>query len=120
MQKMDSHLLDHINKQKGHLTKTQQKRIVEIFTTLDECKVFHGDANMTNYMLKDKIIYIIDFGFAKEINTKFIQQLGTDKPNMNIMLLGFILKLKEMRCNPSSYKYLIPYLSNSQKKQFNI
>ena len=120
MEKMDSHLFEYIEKQKGHLTRTQQKRIIEIFTTLDECRIFHGDANMTNYMIKDKQIYIIDFGFAKEINTKFIQHLGTDKPNMHIMLLGFILKLKEMKCNPSSYKYLITYLSNTQKKQFNI
>lgn len=120
MEKMDCHLLDVIKKQKGNMTRTQQERIIDIFTKLDECKIFHGDSNLTNYMLKDNIIYIIDYGFSKEVNSNFIKKIGTSNPNMDIMLLGFILKLKELNCLTSSYKYLLKYLSQEHKKQFKL
>lgn len=120
MEKMDKHLIDVINKQKGNLTKIQQERIISIFRKLDECKIFHGDANMANYMMKGRQIYIIDFGFAKEINSRFVKKFGTQTPNMDIMLVGFILKLKEKQCLKSSYKYLLREISETQKLQFNL
>ena len=120
MEKMDEHLLDIIKKQKNNLTKTQQLQIIEIYKKLDEVKVFHGDSNMLNYMTKDKKIYIIDFGFSKEINDKFIKKMGTDTPNITIMTIGFILKLKELKCLSTSWKYLKKYVSENDIIKFSI
>ncbi len=120
MDLLDTHLLDVMKKQQGNLRKYQQKRILEIFRTLDECRVFHGDANLTNYMLVEKQIYLLDFGFAKEITPKLVKKLGTDIPNMNLMLLGFILKLKELDCPPSAYKYLLPHIAAGDREKFQL
>lgn len=120
MEKMDYHLLDLINKQKGILYKKQQQQIIDIYKKLDSAKIFHGDSNILNYMLKDNNIYIIDFGFSKEINSKLIRKLGTDSPNLRIMTLGFILKLKELNCNPLSWSLLKLYISPNEIQRFKI
>src|SRR5690606_35211293 len=95
MEKMDSHLYSYLDEKKGELSKTHQKRILEIFKTLDNLEIFHNDANITNYMFKNGIIYLIDYGFSKSITPKLIKELGTDKPNLHLMTIGLILKLKE-------------------------
>ena len=115
MEKMDKSFIDIIRKQKGIVTKNQQKQIINLFQKLDECKVFHGDANIMNYMQKGKRLYMIDYGFSKEITPKFIKLYKTETPNMKIMLLGLILKLKELRCNPISWELLITYISEEDK-----
>ena len=120
MDKMDTHLLDVIDKQHKILKTSQQKQIIEIYKLLDEARVFHGDVNLMNYMMIGKTIYVIDFGMAKPINQGLITKLGTATPNLNIMTLGIILKLKEYDCDPSSYEHLKTYLSKEQKIQFQI
>jgi len=120
MEKMDEHLMDVMKKHQGNLSKTHQLRIIEIFKKLDEVGVFHGDSNMMNYMLKNKKLYIIDFGFSKEINSKLIKKLGTDAPNLKIMTLGLIIKLKKFECPPSSWKYLKRVISKSEIERFDI
>ena len=120
MDVMDKHLIDVICEQKGTLYKYQQKRLLEIFRILDEIGVFHGDANIANYMVKDKEIYLIDYGFAKEIDDRLIKSLKTKTPNSELMLLAFVLKLKDMKCEPSAYKYLIPNISEEDRKKFNL
>jgi hypothetical protein len=109
-----------IKRQKGNVTKIQQCQIIEIYKKLDEVKVFHGDSNLLNYMIKDKKIYIIDFGYSKEINDKFIKKIGSSTPNIKLMTLGFILKLKELKCSPHSWKYLKKYLSEEDIERFQI
>ena len=120
MEKMDEHLLDVIKKQKGILNKSQQLQIIDIFQKLDKINVFHGDSNLLNYMLKDNKIYIIDFGFSKEINQKFIKKVGAENPNVTLMLIGFILKLKEMDIDNISWKYLKKYVSQENIDKFKI
>ena len=121
MDKMDKHLLDALRgEQKGVLYKYQQKRIFEIFQTLDNIGVFHGDANLNNYMLKGKVIYLIDYGFSKEITNKLKSKLKTDHPNAEIMLLGFILKLKERKLPEDSYKYLSSKLPKETRQKFQL
>jgi tRNA A-37 threonylcarbamoyl transferase component Bud32 len=114
------HLLDILKKQKGTLLRYQQKRILFIYKQLDKAGVFHGDANLTNYMMKGKDIYIIDYGFSKPIDEKLIKKLGTSTPNMDLMLLGFVLKLKELKCSSSSYKYLLPHISLENREKFQL
>ena len=120
MEKMDGHLIKMMEKQKGVLLKGQQLQIINIFKKLDEVKVFHADSNIMNYMLKGKNIYIIDFGFSKEITPKLCKKLGTNNPNVRIMTLGFILKLKELKCNPSSWKYLSREVTKEEIEKFQI
>jgi len=120
MEKLDTHLLDVIKKQKKDITKSQQKQIISIFKGLDKAKVFHGDSNILNYMFKDKKLYIIDFGMSKEIDAKLIKKLGTCTPNLDLMNLGFILKLKELKCLESSYSHLLTYVNDTEKEKFNL
>ena len=120
MERMDKHLLDVMKKQGGDLKKSQQQAIVKIYKKLDKAGCFHGDSNLTNYMYSGKDLYIIDFGMAKEITSSLCKKLGTETPNMSIMLLGMILKLKELKCPPSSYQYLMEQLPPAEKSKFSL
>jgi tRNA A-37 threonylcarbamoyl transferase component Bud32 len=120
MEKMDSHLLDLIKKQGGKLYRYQQIRLIEIFRGLDNAGVFHRDSNILNYMVKGRDIYIIDFGMSKEITPRLQRELGTNTPNMKIMLLGFILKLKDFNFPLSSCKHLISHLNANDRKMFQL
>tara|TARA_Y100000389_G_scaffold181861_1_gene197955 strand:- start:2385 stop:3116 length:732 start_codon:yes stop_codon:yes gene_type:complete len=120
MEKLDRHLYEYLMKNNGVLSKNLQKQIVSIYRKLDKAGVFHADANLLNYMFKGKKLYIIDFGMAKEITNSLIYKLGTNTPNLSIMTLGFILKLKELKTPPSSYSHLVTYLSDEQRSQFNL
>lgn len=120
MIKMDYHLIDVMKKQKGTLKQTQQKQIIEIFKKLDEIGIFHADANILNYMIKDGKIYMIDFGMSKIIDTGLIKKLGTSTPNLIIMTLGLVLKLKELGCPPESYKTFKKFISRENIEQFNL
>ena len=83
-------------------------------------KIFHADSNMLNYMILDNKIYIIDFGMSKDIDEKLSKKLGTSTPNIDLMTIGFILKLKEFNCLPSSYSYLLTFVSPENKEKFNM
>jgi tRNA A-37 threonylcarbamoyl transferase component Bud32 len=120
MEKMDVHLVDLMKKQQGNLLRWQQKQILEIFDKLDKVGVFHADSNILNYMMKGKKIYLIDFGFSKEITTRLCKKLGTKYPNMRMMTLGLVLKLKDMKCPPSSWKYLRRHISEEELDRFHI
>jgi predicted Ser/Thr protein kinase len=117
MEKMDQHLIDVM---KGSLSRSQQYQILDIFEKLDQVGVFHADSNILNYMLKGKKIYIIDFGFAKEITETLCKKLGTSTPNIRIMTLGLVLKLKQLKYTPSSWKYLKKKLSVEEIEKFQI
>jgi tRNA A-37 threonylcarbamoyl transferase component Bud32 len=106
MERMDRHLLDVMKKQKGVLTITQQRQIIGLYRKLDNSGVFHGDANPMNYMYRGRKLYMIDFGMAKPITSSLVKKLGTDTPNVHIMSLGMVLKLKEMGCPQESYDYI--------------
>jgi tRNA A-37 threonylcarbamoyl transferase component Bud32 len=118
MEKMDESLMNIITKQKGNLHKYQQLQLINIYNKLDEAKVFHNDANLTNYMVKYQIgdenkkqeIFLIDYGLSREITPQLCKKLNTNTPNIELMLLGFILKLKSVNCPETSYIYLKKYL----------
>lgn len=120
MEKMDIHLVDLMKKQKGDLLKGQQLQIIDLFKKLDNVKVFHADSNILNYMLKGKRIYLIDYGFSKEITPRLCKKLGTNSPNLKMMTLGLILKLKELKCPPSAWKYLRREISEEEQQKFEI
>lgn len=120
MEKMDIHLIDLMKKQKGSLSRSQQYRILDMFEKLDSVGVFHGDSNILNYMVKGSTMYMIDFGFSKEIDSKLVKKLGTDKPNIRMMTLGLVLKLKELKCPSTSWKYLKKHLTADEISNFGI
>jgi len=119
MEKMDSHLYHELKKTKK-LKKKHQLRILEIFSKLDELKIFHNDANLLNYMLKDGTVYLIDFGFAREINDRLIKGTKTEKPNTYLMTIGLIKKLKELNLEKESYKYLLKALPKEYIESYNL
>lgn len=120
MEQMEGHLLEKMKSMGGLLTDEEQNQIINIFKKLDRIKVFHGDANILNYMIRNGRIYIIDFGFSKNIDTKLMEKIKSKAPNYELMLLGFILKLKEMNCPPQSYSILKTHLPEEKRAQFNI
>jgi predicted Ser/Thr protein kinase len=119
MQCMDKHLWDMIMKTR-QLSTNQQRQIITMYKKLDKIGVFHGDANLMNYMYREGHLYMIDFGMSKEINETLIKKLGTKTPNLTIMTLGLIIKLKNMKFPKKSWEYLKQFLSPEQKIQFNL
>ena len=95
MDKMDYSLMDLIKKYNGRIPKKYQQEIINIISTLDKIKVFHGDPNPSNFMIKDKRLYIIDYGFAKEIDDKLIEKHGTKELNKHFMFIGLLIQLKQ-------------------------
>jgi len=120
MEKMDCHLLDEINSNGGILTEKRQKELIHILNILDKIKVFHGDANILNYMIKNDRLYVIDFGLTKAIDEKLIEKVKTKTPNLKLMLTAFIFKLKEANVHPQSFTFLKPLLSDTELKQFGL
>ena len=120
MEKMDKHLFDIMKKSSGNISHNVQRQIITLFRKLDKAGVFHGDANLMNYMFKGRKLYIIDFGMSKEITTSLVKKLGTVTPNLDIMTLGLVLKLREMGSPSSSYSYLVKFLKEEQKSRFSL
>lgn len=116
MEKMDGHLITDLSK--ITLNKKEQERIVDIFKLLDDARVLQGDANILNLMTKGGEIYLIDYGFAKEITPELCKKLKTKHPNFSLMTIGFILKLKEHNSDPKSYKYLLKHVPDSDKIKY--
>ena len=119
MEKCDKHLVDVMKEQNGNLTEDQQKDIIQIFKKLDESKVFHGDSNILNYMYKRGKLYIIDFGMSKHIDAKMVRKHGKT-PNLILMNLGFILKLKELKCPPTAWLHLITHVSTEDQEKYGL
>lgn len=119
MQCMEKHLWDMLMKTM-QLSMNQQRQIITMYKKLDKIGVFHGDANLMNYMYQGGKLYMIDFGMSREINESLIKKLGTPTPNIKIMTLGMVLKLRNLNFGEESWCYLEKYLSREQKSQFNL
>lgn len=118
MEKMDRHLIHDMNN--INLSKAEQERIIEIFQQLDEAHVLQGDANIYNLMVKDDKIYLIDYGFAKEITPALCKKLKTTHPNYHLMTIGFVIKLKELSAPEKSYRYLLRHISEEDKQKYGL
>lgn len=119
MEKMDNHLKDMLTQPGYVLPKSYQLRILEIYKTLDDLGIFHNDGNLQNYMLKNKKLYIIDFGLAKKIDKKLIRTCG-NTPNYRLMTIGFIIKMQELKLDEKSYKYLLKTVSKEDRVNYGI
>jgi len=110
MEKLEKSLFDILKESEGKISKEYQKRMIEIFKKLDELGISHGDPSALNFMEREGKLYIIDFGFGKEMK---------DPLNIRVMPLGFILKIKDI-CGTKGFNELIKYISNDDKKAFGI
>lgn len=113
MEKMDFHLLDEINAKNGIFSKKRQHELVRILKKMDKLKIFHGDVNILNFMIKNGKLFVIDFGMSKKITDTLIKKVGTTHPNLRLVLLSFITKLAEAGVNANSISYLQSQLNNS-------
>ena len=120
MELYDSPLFKLIEQNNGILSEKHQKQIIHIYETLDKIKIFHNDPNISNYMIKDNNVYIIDFGMSKNINRSLIQSHNTEHLNIVYMLMGFIINLKKSNCPKQSYQFLSKFLSDENKKLLNL
>ena len=112
MDYLDKNLFDIVKKNHGEIPEVYQKKVANLILKLDETGVFHGDPNPANFMLKGQKMYIIDFGFAKDIDDRLIKKYNTETPNQKFMPIGLVLKLKEIyrNHNPNiEYKVLSKY-----------
>ncbi len=71
-------------------------------------------------MLKDGIIYIIDFGYAREITPTLCKRLSTETPNMTLMLVSLVHTFRKQNLPLNSYKYLLAKLDDFQRKKFGL
>lgn len=115
MERMENHLF----RNKMIPTKSQQNEILSLFKKLDKAKIFYGDPNVLNFMVKNKKIYIIDYGFSKIIDKKFIEKHG-ENPNFRIMTINLILTLIEKNCPSKGYKYLLRNVDEKDKIKYKL
>lgn len=67
-----------------------QYQICALMHRMDTAKVMHADMNARNVMLNEAgRPYMIDFGFAKKIDTKITRKFG-DHPNVKVTLWGLV------------------------------
>ena len=110
MEKMDKNLIEHLRETDGHLSITLQQRIIDIINILDDVGIFHNDPNPCNFMFKNNQLYIIDFGYSKLIDDTLTQQYKTNKINKLFMILGFILRTKELFKKEIKYELFEKYI----------
>ena len=111
MEKMDKNLIEHLRETNGELSIHLQQRIIDIIDILDDVGIFHNDPNPCNFMFKDNQLYIIDFGYSKLIDDKLIKKYKTKNINKLFMILGFVLRIKELFKKDVHYELFTKYLN---------
>ena len=110
MEKMDKNLIEHLRETNGQLSVELQQRILDIFDILDNIGIFHNDPNPCNFMFKNNKLYIIDFGYSKLIDDKLIKKYNKNKINKLFMILGFVLRIKELFKKEIEYELFNKFL----------
>ncbi len=118
MDLLEENLFDVLKSTQGKLTEKIQKDMITIFKKLDKEGIMHGDPNPLNFMFKKGKLYIIDFGFASEIDEDLKKKVGKS-PNVEMMSLGFILKVKDM-CPPKNFPILLESISPERRKSVGL
>lgn len=106
MEKLDMQLIEAISRSKGVLSKARQLEMVRMFKSLDIAKVFHADANISNYMIHGGKIMLVDYGMSKKITPALVKKLRTSSPNVLFMAISLVLSLQQGGCPPKSYKWI--------------
>jgi predicted Ser/Thr protein kinase len=115
MEKLDNTLYTLLKLSDGKLSVRYQKRIIDIFRILDRIGIFHADPSTINFMEKDGILYIIDFGFAKKITHQLASKHNCSMTmNMEYMPMGIYIKLKEL-CPGREYSVIKNAIPKSKR-----
>jgi predicted Ser/Thr protein kinase len=113
MEMMDKTLLQLITEKGGRLTRTLERELYELFVRLDNCGIYHNDANPLNVMIgKDKKLYMIDYGFGKFMNKG-------EKLNTQLMTPGIVIWMKKFYPNIHP-RYLISQMSDKIRTQLSL
>jgi tRNA A-37 threonylcarbamoyl transferase component Bud32 len=109
-------LFDTLKKSNGVMTISEQKDFVRLIEKLDKIGVYHGDPSPLNFIYDNKkILKVIDFGFGKKM------EKGEKDTNMKSMLLGFILKMKQIGVDvDKNYSYIKKYIDSGDLEKCGI
>jgi serine/threonine protein kinase len=113
MDRLDTTLYEVFLNQKGELTLSQQKSIIKLFNVLDRIGIFHGDPNPLNFMSKGAKWFIIDYGFALEMDADVLRRYGT-RPNVVHMTKGLIKHLQNIHPQ-TTLNYLCEWARRTSK-----
>ena len=79
MEKLDKSVFEILKDNNGALSEDLQKSIVTLLQKLDEIKIFHADPNPSNFMIRGRKLFIIDYGFGKRIDKRLITKTRNGK-----------------------------------------
>ena len=93
-----------------------QKELVVLIKKLDQISIYHGDPSPLNFVAAaDGKLKVIDFGFARKMRE------GESLLNQKYMLLGFILKMKEMGVDINkNYTYIKKNIDSAELSKCGI
>jgi tRNA A-37 threonylcarbamoyl transferase component Bud32 len=125
MELLGDNLMKYLQKENGNISISQQKKIINLFKTLDKLGILHGDPNPLNFLQdKNGDFLLVDYGFAKEINEKEIKKIvkkgmNVNEKNVNVrlMCLGLLIQLSSYM-NVKSLKELIKHVDLSKRYIF--
>jgi serine/threonine protein kinase len=106
MERMDETLYHRLKRDGFRMAEPLQRRFIEILRGLDELRIFHGDPNPLNFMLKDGRLYIGDFGMASRITAATAAEHRTWGVNMAYMPMGFLMRLADVVKGTPDYKVI--------------
>jgi tRNA A-37 threonylcarbamoyl transferase component Bud32 len=109
-------LFDILKKSAGVMSLWHQKELVELIKKLDKISIYHGDPSPLNFVAgADGKLKVIDFGFARKMRE------GESLLNQKYMLLGFILKMKEMGVDVNkNYTYIKKNIDSAELSKCGI
>ena len=96
MEKMDKSFIEYLRETGGMIHPKLQERIIYIIERLDTLGIYHNDPNPCNFMFKDGELYIIDYGYSELITEEMKHKFQTDKMNVSFMLIGLVLRIREL------------------------
>lgn len=102
-------LFDILKKTGGVMNLRHQKELVNLIKKLDSISIYHGDPSPLNFITDSEgKIKVIDFGFSRKMRE------GEKLLNQKYMLLGFVLKMKEIGVDVNkNYMYIKKYIDPS-------
>jgi predicted Ser/Thr protein kinase len=96
MEKMDTSFIEYLRDNSGYIHPELQHRIISIINRLDDLGVYHNDPNPCNFMFRNGELYIIDYGYSELITEEMIKKFGTKNMNTSFMLIGLVLRIREL------------------------
>ena len=117
MEVLSQTLLDVLETQKGVLTTSQQKQIINLYHLLDKIGIMINDANPRNVMEKNGQFYLIDYGLAKYTSHPSFNIY--QYPNFQLMPIS-LLELMKGRYPTTGWTYIRSQIDPNVYKELKI